>query len=415
MTGTLSGVTILDLSRVLAGPYATQMLADHGARVVKVEPPSGDMTRTWGRANADGISGYFAGLNRNKQNIVLDLGQESGRDVVRRLVEQADVVVENFKSGTMERWGLSYDELAAINPRLIYCQVSGFGPTGVGPMGGLPALDGIVQAFGGVMDVNGEKGGEPLKVAMPIVDIVTGTQAFGAISAALYRREIDGEGQKIELTLLGTALSILHPFIAEYFMTGKEPQRIGNTHPTTAPYQVFHDDAGHSLFIAGGNDAQFKRFCHFIGADDVGDDPKFQTNPSRYANREELASRLGDAVAGMDLSTAGDDLMRLGVPASSINTLAQALDHEQVAALDLVVERDGIRMVRAPIQFEKTPGGVHRAPGRFGADTRAVLAATGYNAEQIAGLEATGAVLADAADADADSSDAAGAKASDRG
>jgi len=249
--GALDGILVLDLTRVLGGPYCTQILGDHGAEIVKVEPPQGDEVRDWGPPFNDAHdASYFVGVNRSKRSLGLDLGQHAGREVLLRLLERADVLIENYKPGSMEKWGLGYDTLGQRFPRLIHCRISGFGADG--PLGGLPGYDAVIQAQAGLMSVNGVAGGKPTRLGVPIVDIATGISAGFGIAMALYEREKSGRGQFIDATLYDTAVSVLFPHYANYFLSGRHPAITGNNHPNLAPYDVYPTRTC-DVFIAGGN------------------------------------------------------------------------------------------------------------------------------------------------------------------
>ena len=261
--GALTGLKVIDLSRVLGGPFAGQILGDHGADVIKVEPPAGDETRAWGPPFRDETASYFLGLNRNKRGIALDLRRDEGRDALLRLLDGADVLLENFKTGTMEKWGLGYDVLSQKFPGLIHCRVTGFGADG--PMGGMPGYDAILQAMGGIMSVNGTDDSGPTRVGLPVVDMVTGINAVVGVLLALQNRQRTGRGDFVEAALYDSALSLLHPHAANYALSGKLPQRTGNDHPNISPYSTYATKT-RPVYLAVGNDRQFARLCDLIGA-----------------------------------------------------------------------------------------------------------------------------------------------------
>lgn len=382
--GALAGLRVVDLSRVLAGPYCTQMLADHGATVVKVEPPEGDMTREWGPPFRGGLSAYYAGLNRNKAHTAIDLRAPAGREVLLRLLRDADVLVENFKAGTMRRWGLGYAEvLAARFPRLVYCQISGFGMDG--PMGGLPGYDAVVQAYAGLMSLNGERDRGPVKIPMPIVDLTVGMLAHGGVLTALYERGRSGRGQLVDVSLLDGALSLLHPQGTNYLFDGEEPGRQGTSHPNVAPYETFETPRG-QLFVGGGNDRQFRALCGYLGAPELADDPRFANNAGRVEHRAELSAQLAALMAARDLTDIASDMLAHGVPASMVRELADVFDDPQVKHRELIVEQDGYRGIGIPVKLDRTPGAVRSAPGAVGRDTVAVLRAYRYREEEIGAL-----------------------------
>jgi crotonobetainyl-CoA:carnitine CoA-transferase CaiB-like acyl-CoA transferase len=390
--GLLDGVRVVDLSRVLAGPYCTQLLADHGATVIKVEPPEGDMTREWGPPFRDGISAYYSGLNRNKAHTGIDLRTDAGRGVLLRLLADTDVLVENFKSGTMARWGLGYAEVLAERfPRLVYCRISGFGVDG--PMGGLPGYDAVVQAYAGLMDLNGEPGRGPVKLPVPVVDLTTGMLAHGGVLTALLERVRSGRGQLVDLSLLDSAVSLLHPATSNYLFDGEPPKRLGTSHSNVAPYETFETPQG-QLFVGGGNDRQFRALVTWLDCPELADDPRFARNADRVTHRAELAGLLRERMAGRDLTDAASDMLRHGVPASMVRGVPEVVEDPQVKHRELVVERDGYRGVGIPVKLGRTPGAIRRVPGPLGRDTVEVLRAHGYDPARIAQLVAEGAVIA---------------------
>jgi len=388
--GALAGLTVVDLSRMLAGPYCTQLLADHGARVIKVEPPAGDGTRAWGPPSKGDISAYYAGLNRNKQHICVDLRQAEGQAVVLRLLESADVLVENFKPGTMEAWGLDPHRLVERFPALVCCRITAFG--GTGPMGGLPGLDAVIQAYAGIMDMNGESGGAPIRVPMPIVDLTTGMLAFSGVLLALNERHASGRGQVVELNLMDSALSLLHPAAANYFMGGMMPQRIGTAHPNIAPCESFEGPDG-LVYVAGGNDSQFRELCGYLGVPELADDPRFRTNPERVRHRAALTESLGAAFAAAGFGR--EDALKLlarGVPVSLVRPIDEVFSDPQVAEQGMVQDLDGFRMLGIPVKLTRTPGSVRTPPADRGRDTVQVLTEWGWSADEIARLAGQSAV-----------------------
>ncbi|MGU7769171.1 CaiB/BaiF CoA transferase family protein [Burkholderia sp. MR1-5-21] len=356
--GALGGLRIIDLSRVLGGPYATQILADHGAEVIKVEPPSGDETRTWGPPFDGDTASYFLGVNRNKLGVTLDLTQPGDRERLLGLLEHADALVENFKIGTMERWGLGFDALHTRFPRLVHCRVSGFGADG--PLGALPGYDAAVQAFTGLMSVNGEAGGAPLRVGVPIVDLVTGLNAALGVLMALRERDASGKGQFVESTLFDCALSILHPHTPNYFHSGKEPVRTGNAHPNITPYDSF-PSATVDVFLAVGNNGQFAALCAELGTTAWLDDPRFVDNRARSLNRAALRALLEAELAKHDGAALADRLIRRGVPCAPVLGLADALDHPHAAHREMRVEIGNHRGIASPIKLGRTPA-TYRMP-----------------------------------------------------
>ena len=388
--GALAGWRVVDLSRVLGGPLCTQILGDHGAEVIKVEPPQGDETRTWGPPFQDGESAYYTGINRNKRSIGLDLARPEGRDIVLRLLEGADVLIENFRIGTMERWGLGYKEvLEAKFPALIYCRISGFGADG--PLGALPGYDGVAQALSGLMSVNGTPESGPVRVGVAAVDLSTALNATIAILAAAAERARSGRGQFVEATLYDTGISLLHPQIANWFMSNKPPQLVGNAHPSVAPYDRFETKTA-PIFVAALNERQFGRLCRELGAPEIADDARFASNADRVANREAMYEKLLPLFARADGEALFRTLLESGVPAASINDVPTALNHPHTRHREMVVELDGYRGAGIPAKLQRTPGSVRRVPPRYSSDGREILAEFGYRPDEIEAL-AEGGVL----------------------
>lgn len=387
--GSIAGLKVLDLSRVLAGPLCAQMLADHGAEVIKVEPPAGDETRTWGPPFlADGLSAYYNALNRNKKHTCLDLTTVEGQGVLAELLRQSDVLIENFKAGTLARWGFDDDRLERDFPRLVHCRISGFGVDG--PLGGRPGYDAVLQAYSGLMSVNGEAEGPPVRVGVPVVDMVTGMLACSGVLLALLERGDSGRGQLVDATLLDSALALLHPHSATWLADGQEPVRSGSGHPTIAPYGVF-SAAGRPTLIGAGNDRQFRELVTELGIPEVADQPEFATNPARVGHRDALRDLLEHAMADRDAAELTPALQRRGVPTTPISTVGEALSSPQVQHRGGVVELDGYRAIGVPITLSRTPGTVRTAPRAKGADTREVLAQLGYSADQISAMIAAAA------------------------
>jgi len=357
--GALAGIRVLDLSRILGGPYCGQILGDHGADVLKVEPPGGDDTRTWGPPFRDGVASYYHGLNRNKRIQHLDLTTPGDREKLLALVEQADVLVENFKTGTMERWGIGYDTLSQRFPRLVWCRVSGFGADG--PLGALPGYDAAVQAMTGLMSVNGEVGGDPLRVGLPVVDMVTGLNAVIGVLLALQERHRSGKGQFVEAALYDAGISLLHPHAANWFMDGRVPRRTGNAHPNIYPYDALRTGTD-PIFLAVGNDRQFAAFCRVVGVPGLAEHPDYRTAGARSVHREELKRTLETALASFDGRTLVDDLMAAGVPAAPVLPVDAALQHPHTAHRGMVVEIGDYRGLGAPVKLGRTPASYRHAP-----------------------------------------------------
>lgn len=392
--GALAGLKVVDLSRVLGGPYCAQMLADHGADVVKVEPPQGDETRGWGPPfDAEGISAYFAGINRNKRKIALDLAKPRGRDVLLRLLDGADVLIENFKTGTMEKWGLGYDDvLAARFPRLVHARVSGFGADG--PMGGFPGYDAMVQASAGLNSVNGAPESGPVRIGVPVVDLSTGMNACIGILMALYERNRSGRGQFVDATLYDSAVALHQPHAPNWFMAGAAPKLHGNSHGNLAPYALL-PMKGRDIVIGAGNDPQFRKLCQLLGRPGLADDPRFLTNKDRVAHKDELKRELIAALpADKDGESFARELMLGGVPAGAVMTVPDVMAHPHTLHRGMVWEKDGWRNVGNPVKLGRTPAGVRSKPRTFGADTRAVLRERGFSDAEIESLIAEGVALA---------------------
>ena len=383
-TGSLRGLRVLDLSRILAGPLCAQMLADHGAEVIKVEPPAGDDTRAWGPPFvSETMSAYHGAINRNKTNICLDLASPDGRRLLGELLADADVLVENFKAGTLAKWGYPDELIRERFPELVHCRITGFGTDG--PMGSTPGYDAILQAYGGLMSINGEPTGPPLRVGVPIVDMVTGIYAFSGILLALHDRHTTGRGQLVDCTLLDTAISLLHPHSAAWLASGEIPQRTGSAHPSIAPYDTF-DAADGPIFISGGNDRLFRNLAGVLGIPEVAADPRFGTNAERVRHAEVLRSLLAEPISTTDRDELAAALLAEGVPATAVHDVGEALADPQVRHREMVVDHDGHRGIGIPIKLNRTPGNARTTPREQGADTRRVLSSLGYGEEEITAL-----------------------------
>jgi crotonobetainyl-CoA:carnitine CoA-transferase CaiB-like acyl-CoA transferase len=361
MPGALAGVRVVDASRVLGGPYCGQVLGDHGADVLKIEPPQGDDTRGWGPPfNPAGVASYYMGLNRNKRLMTLDLADAAGREHLLSLLAEADVFIENFKTGTLEKWGIGWDALSQRFPRLVHCRVSGYGADG--PLGGLPGYDAALQAQCGLMSVNGEAGGEPLRVGLPVVDMVTGLNAALGVMLALQERARSGRGQFVEAALYDSALSLLHPHGANWFMDGRVGGRSGNAHPNIYPYDSLRT-ATEPIFVAVGNDRQFALLCRHLGVPELADDPRYATAGQRSLNRMALKERLEALLASHDGPPLADALVQLGVPCAPVLGVDAALLHPHTAHRQMVVELgDGYRGIASPIKLSRTPATYRLAP-----------------------------------------------------
>jgi formyl-CoA transferase len=391
--GALAGLKVVDLSRVLGGPYCAQMLADHGADVIKVEPPQGDETRGWGPPfDAEGISAYFAGINRNKRVIGLDLSKPKGRDVLLKLLDGADVLIENFKPGTMEKWGLGYDEtLARRFPRLIHARVTGFGADG--PMGGFPGYDAMVQAWAGLVSVNGDPEAGPVRIGVPVVDLATGMNACMGILMALYERQHSGKGQFVDATLFDSAVALQHPHAPNYFMAGVKPKLYGNSHGNLAPYANF-PTRGRNIVIGAGNDAQFRKLAQLLGKPELADDPRFKTNKDRIAHKPALEAELRALTAQRDGESFATELMQNGVPSGAVLEVPDVMEHPHTRHRDMVWQKDGYRNVGNPVKLARTPPSLRSKPKVFGQDTRSVLQAHGFADAEVDALIGEGVAFA---------------------
>jgi len=406
MKTALHGIRVLDLTRVLAGPWCAQNLADLGADVIKVERPgAGDDTRAWGppflkaRDGSDTAdAAYFLAANRNKRSVEIDLASPAGQKAVRELAVRSDVVLENYKVGQLAKFGLDYASLAALNPRLVYCSVTGFGQTG--PWAHRPGYDFIIQAMGGLMSITGEAddrpGGGPQKVGVAVSDLMTGMYATQAVLAALLHRERTGEGQYIDVALLDVQVAMLANMNTNFLVSGQPPKRWGNAHPNIVPYQAFRA-ADQWIVVAVGNDEQYRRFCELGGRPELHRDERFARNRDRVRNREALVPLLASMIAERAAAWWLDGLERAGVPCGPINDLAQVFDNEQVRArgLRIDLERDDagrVPLVGSPLKMSETPPSYRLAPPRLGEHTEQVLREVlGYDAEAIAAVRSSSA------------------------
>jgi crotonobetainyl-CoA:carnitine CoA-transferase CaiB-like acyl-CoA transferase len=388
MPGALEGLKVVDLSRVLGGPYCGQMLGDHGAEVIKVEPPQGDETRLWGPPfDQEGISAYYSGINRNKRTVALDLSRPEGREVLMKLLATADVLIENFKTGTMEKWGIGYGELSKTFPRLVHARVSGFGADG--PLGGFPGYDAMVQASAGLVSVNGAPEAGPVRIGVPVVDLSTGMNACMGILMALYERNRSGKGQFVDATLYDSAIALHQPHAPNYFMAGLKPKLYGNSHGNLAPYANF-PTKGRNIVIGAGNDGQFRKLTQMLGKPELADDPRFKTNKDRVAHREALEAELRALTKDRDGEPFANELMRNGVPSGAVMEVPDVMEHPHTHHRNMVWHKDGWRNVGNPVKLSRTPAEPRSKPRIFGADTKAVLGELGYSAHEIEKMLATG-------------------------
>jgi crotonobetainyl-CoA:carnitine CoA-transferase CaiB-like acyl-CoA transferase len=383
MPGALAGFRVLDLSRILAGPWASQMLADLGAEVIKIErPQAGDDTRSWGppympdeAGQATTEAAYFHGANRGKYSVCIDMSSLQGQELIRNLVAKCDVLIENFKVGGLKKYGLDYDSLKPMNPKLVYCSITGFGQTG--PYAERAGYDFMIQAMGGLMSVTGEPGGQPMKVGVALADVMTGLYAANAIQAALIHQLRNGQGQYIDLALLDVQVATLANQAMNYLASGNNPQRLGNAHPNIVPYQAFQTRDGY-LILAVGNDAQFKRFCDLAGRSDLASDERYTKNSDRVKNREKLIPQLIDIMHSKNSEEWLDQLNVQGIPCGPINNIDQVFDNPQVRHRGMQFElphpaAGRVASVANPIRFSETPVTYDKAPPMLGQHTEAVL------------------------------------------
>jgi crotonobetainyl-CoA:carnitine CoA-transferase CaiB-like acyl-CoA transferase len=393
--GALAGLRVIDLSRVLAGPLCTQTLGDLGADVVKVERPGeGDDTRNWGPPYAGPLSAYFVGVNRNKRSVTLDLGAGQGRAILERLIRSGDVLVDNFKQGTLERWGFDDDWFEANAPGMVRCSITGYGSSG--PKAQTPGYDFILQAETGLMAITGEVDGSPMKLGVAIVDMCTGMQAAIAILAALEARHRTGRGQRCEVNLHDTGLHLLANVAANHLVSGQEPGRYGNGHPNIVPYRIYPAADG-DLALAVGNDRQFVLFAGEAGHPEWAEDSRLATNPERVRNRDLVDRMVAEVIATRSRREWVETLDRVGVPSGPINLVSEALSSPQTRAREMVVAVEhsvagSLRTVAPPIEMSETPTSIRLEPPLLGADTDAVLEELGYSPEQIASFRAAGVV-----------------------
>jgi crotonobetainyl-CoA:carnitine CoA-transferase CaiB-like acyl-CoA transferase len=389
-SGALAGIRVIDLTRVLGGPYCTQILGDYGAEVIKVEPPQGDETRDWGPPFDEGRdASYFIGVNRSKRSLGLDLSKPEGCAVLLRLLERADVLIENFKPGTMERWGLGFEEVLQERfPGLIHCRITGFGADG--PMGGMPGYDAVIQAMVGMFSINGmppdaqDKGG-PTRIGIPLVDLGTGLYAAIALLMALVERERSGRGQFIDTTLYDAGIALMHPHIPNYVLSGRVPALTGNAHPNISPYDKFPTRTV-DVFLAVGNDRAFGRLCVELGAPALAGDARFRTNGDRLHHRTELTVELAGLLVDQDGEELCRRLLAAGVPAGPVRDVAQVWADDHTRHRAMAGEIDAYKGWGLPIKFSRTPGAIARKPPRYGAHGREILRESGYTDAEIDAL-----------------------------
>jgi formyl-CoA transferase/CoA:oxalate CoA-transferase len=390
----LDGLTVVDFTRVLSGPYCTMLLADMGARVIKIEQPGrGDDTRAWGPPFVHGESAYFLSVNRNKESLTLDLKSDAARPVIDALLQRADVLVENFRPGTMARLGLGYDTLAARLPRLVYCSISGFGQSG--PRSAEPGYDAVMQGESGLMSITGSPDGPPFRLGVAISDIVTGMFAAQGIAMALLARVRSGRGQLVDVGMLDATVALLTYQAGIYFATGTTPRRMGNRHPTIVPYETFSASDG-DFVIAVGNDDQWRRFCGALEAGDLANDVRFATNQARVSNYQALRPIIASRLAARPRREWVGALKSVGVPCGSVRTVAEALEDPQLDARQMIetiehATAGAVRVLGVPMKLSETPGSVRTPPPALGQHTDRILRDDcGLSAEEIRTLRAAG-------------------------
>jgi len=393
VSGPLQGFTVLDFTRVLSGPYCTMQLADMGARVIKIEQPGkGDDTRAWGPPFVHGESAYFLSINRNKESLTLDLKNPRAMRVLETLLAKADVLVENFRPGTMSRLGLAYEQLSERLPRLVYCSISGFGQTG--PRRSEPGYDAVVQAEGGLMSITGSAEGQPFRLGVAISDIVSGMFAAQGVAFALLARERTGRGQFVDIGMLDATAALLTYQAGIYFATGTTPGRMGNRHPTIVPYETFEAADG-DFVVAVGNDDQWRRFCAALKLDALATDDRFTTNRLRLANYDTLRPMLGKTLRSRTRAEWVEDLKKAGVPCGSVRDVAEVLHDPQLNARGMIQQVEhavagAVRVTGVPIKLSDTPGAVRTAPPTLGQHTESILSVdAGLEPHEIEDLRAS--------------------------
>jgi crotonobetainyl-CoA:carnitine CoA-transferase CaiB-like acyl-CoA transferase len=376
MSQALKGIRVLDLTRILAGPYCTMVMGDLGADVIKVERPEiGDDTRTWGPPFAHGESAYFLCLNRNKRSMTLSLQHEKGIEILKELVRKSDVLVENFTPGTMEKFGIGYDSLHEINPGLVYCSITAYGPDG--PSKDKPGYDMVLSAVGGLMSITGEEDGGPVKVGVAITDVITGLFAQGAIVSALFSREKTGKGQRIDTSLLEAQVASLINIASSYLVAGTTPKRWGTAHQSIVPYQAFKTKDGY-VTLCVGNDKMWINFCEAFRLSNLVNDPRFSTNPQRVKNRKELIQILGDVFREKTVSESLKLLDSASIPCGPINAIPDVFQDPQVLHRKMLIEVNHtkagkMKMVGFPVKYSETPAIVRFPPPVLGEHTEEIL------------------------------------------
>jgi formyl-CoA transferase len=377
MSGPLEEIRVVDLSRIVVGPYCTMVLGDMGADVIKVEIPGiGDETRMWGPPFAGGESAYYISLNKNKRSLTLDFKKESGKKILRQLIAISDVLVENYRFGTLEKLGFGYESLKEINPRLIYCSITGYGPTG--PMAHELGVDIVVAAEAGLIGITGEKDRPPSKVGVAITDILTALFAQGAIGNALYHREKTGKGQKLDLSLFESQVATLFNLSSSYLVAGDIPQRWGMAHASIVPYQGFKTKDEEYILVAVTSEKMWDKFCHVMKIPEFINDPRFDVNKKRVMNRGQLVPLLEKKIAARESDEWISDFRKAGIPCGRVNTMDRVFDHPQIKPRNMVVEvkhptAEKLKVIGVPVKYSETPGSVRLPPPLLGQHTQEIL------------------------------------------
>lgn len=387
----LDGIKVLDLTQAMAGPIATMLLGDLGAEVIKVEPPAGDQTRKWAPPYLNGMSAYFLSANRNKKSLVLDLKEEEGKEILRKLIANSDIIIENFRPGTMKKMGFSYDAVSQIKRDIIYCSLSGYGQTG--PEKNSPGYDLTVLANSGLMSINGEPERPPVKFGVPISDIIAGLFSDIAIMAAIIEKQKSGKGQFIDMAMLDANFLILTHQAMGYFATGNDPERLGSAHSSIAPYQVFGTSDGY-IAITVGTEKLWENFVKTIEREDLASRPEFKTNVERVTNREKLAKELNDAFRNYTVKELYGKLTDAGIPSAPINKISEAVANPQIIAREMIKEVDSsygrFNILGTPFKMSRTPGSIELAPPMKGEQSLEILKQLGYNEKELENLSKKG-------------------------
>lgn len=397
MSGPLEGIRVVDLSRVVVGPYCTMVLGDMGADVIKVELPGiGDETRMWGPPFAGGESAYYISLNKNKRSLTLDFKKERGKKILRQLIAVSDVLVENYRFGTLEKLGFGYESLKEINPRLIYCSITGYGPTG--PMSHEVGVDIVVAAEAGLIGITGEKNRPPSKVGVAITDILTALFAQGAIGNALYHREKTGRGQKLDLSLFESQVATLFNLSSSYLVSGDIPQRWGMAHASIVPYQGFKTKDEEYILVAVTSEKMWDKFCHVMEIPEFIHAPRFDVNKKRVMNRDQLVPLLEKKIAARESDEWISEFRKVGIPCGRVNTMDRVFNHPQIKPRNMVVEvkhptAKKLKLIGIPVKYSETPGSVRLPPPLLGQHTQEILSdLLRYSKEEINALRKEGVV-----------------------